>query len=314
MNKKNKASVFWILIGIGVLITLLLIIVSNVMDVGEKLRGINKYVEIGFYILSVLLFYFLILNPLRIILFAPTFSIVTVLDEENHKNYSVYKKVAKSILKNNELEENDRLKIESGLSNKEELQETITRVFESSIKKQINKIILKNAKTVFVSTAISQNGKLDMLTVLSVNLKMIKDIVLKAGFRPTYTKLGKLSVRVLSTALIAESLEGLDFTDIFPASTANVLAEIPLVKPIANSLINGLGNGLLTLRIGIVTRRYLFSDIKKITKDEIRSKSIKESVKMLPLLIKEVIVFFPEKIARLFKKKETEATEEEIIA
>ena len=312
---KKKINTFWILIGIGVLIFMLLILVSNALDVGEKLRGINIYLEYAFYALALFLLYFLIINPIRIILFAPSFSIVTVLDENNKKNYKVYKKVAKTLMQNQDLSEDDKLKLESGLSNKEELKETITRIYESSIKKQINRIILKNAKTVFISTAISQNGKLDMLTVLSVNVKMIKDIVTKSGFRPSYPKLGKLSLKVLSTALIAENLEGLDFTDLFPQSATNVLAEIPLIKPLTSSIVNGLSNGLLTLRIGICTRRYLFSDMKKVTQDDIRKRSIKESVMMLPLLVKECISFFPEKIAKLFKKSEKDAkvVEEEII-
>lgn len=308
---KKKINTFWILIGIGSLIFILMILVSNVLDVGEKLRSINVYVEYAFYVLSVVLLYFLILNPLRIILFAPTFSIVTVLDKDNNKSYKVYKKVAKTLIQNNSLDEDDKKKIRSGLKNKEELKVTLSRIYDSSIKKQINKIILKNAKTVFISTAISQNGKLDMATVLSVNFKMIKEIVVKAGFRPSYPKLGKLALKVLSTALIAENLEGLEFTDLFPQSTANVLSEIPLIKPLTNSILNGLSNGLLTLRIGICARRYLFSDMKKVTQDDIRKKSIKESVMMLPLLAKECLSFFPESIKKIFKKKESEVKEAE---
>lgn len=308
---KKKINTFWILIGIGSLIFILMILVSNVLDVGEKLRSISVYVEYAFYALSVVLLYFLILNPLRIILFAPTFSIVTVLDKDNNKSYKVYKKVAKTLIENNSLDEDDKKKIRSGLKNKEELKVTLSRIYDSSIKKQINKIILKNAKTVFISTAISQNGKLDMATVLSVNFKMIKEIVVKAGFRPSYPKLGKLALRVLSTALIAENLEGLEFTDLFPQSTANVLSEIPLIKPLTNSILNGLSNGLLTLRIGICARRYLFSDMKKVTQDDIRKKSIKESVMMLPLLAKECLSFFPESIKKIFKKKESEVKEAE---
>lgn len=308
---KRKINTFWILIGIGSVIFILMILISNVLDVGEKLRGISIYVEYAFYVLSVLLLYYLILNPLRIILFAPSFSIVTVLDQDNKKSYKVYKKVAKTLLSNPNLDDDDKKKIKSGLSDKSELKITISRIYDSSIKKQINKTILKSAKTVFISTAISQNGKLDMAAVLSVNFKMIKEIVSQAGFRPSYPKLGKLAIRVLSTSLIADNLEGLEFTDLFPQSTANVLGEIPLIKPITNSILNGLSNGLLTLRIGICARRYLFSDMKKVTQDDIRKKSIKESVMLLPLLVKECVSFFPESIKKIFKKKESEVKEAE---
>lgn len=308
-KRDKKRSKFWIMIGIGSLILILLIIISSVLNVGEKLRGISKYLEIGFYMLSFLLVYVLIINPIRIIIFAPTFSVVTTLDKQSHKNYRIYKKWAKNIVKYNDLPDKDLMLLEQGLKSKENLRESLNMVLDSAVKKEINKIILKNAKTVFISTAISQNGKLDMLTVLSVNLKMIKEIVQRAGFRPAYAKLGKLSINVLATSLIAENLEGLTFTDLFPNSSANFLSELPLVKPLANSIVNGLSNALLTLRVGIITRRYLFSETKT-TKDEIRRKAIKESVRMLPLVMREVITFFPQKIAKLFKKTETEYEEE----
>jgi uncharacterized membrane protein YcjF (UPF0283 family) len=179
----------------------------------------------------------------------------------------------------------------------------MNKVFDTTIKKEINRIIFKNAKTVMISTAISQNGRLDMLTVLSVNLKMIKDIVLKCGFRPSYAKLGKLSINVLTTALIAESLEGLDVNDLFPQSTANFLADLPLVKPIMNSFVQGMSNALLTMRVGFVTRKYLFSETKDPSKSEIRRFAIKESIKMLPSVIADVITYFPSKLVKLFTKK-----------
>ena len=61
---KKKINTFWILIGIGVIIFILLILVSNVLDVGEKLRKINVYLEYAFYALSAILLYVLIINPI----------------------------------------------------------------------------------------------------------------------------------------------------------------------------------------------------------------------------------------------------------
>lgn len=301
--KKNK---FWILIGIGVSIVILLILISTVISVGERLRKINEYVEYGFYLLSAILLWVLIINPVRVILFSPTFSIVTVLEDVDSKDFRVYQKVASNMLKNELLSEDDKTSIKTNIRNKQELVPVMNKVFDTTIKKEINKIIFNNAKTVMISTAISQNGRLDMITVLSVNLKMIKEIVLKCGFRPSYSKLGKLSVNVMMTSLIAESLEGLDINDLFPQSTANFLAELPLVKPIMNSFVQGVSNALLTMRVGFVTRKYLFSDAKTASKSEIRRSAIKESIKMLPSVIADVVAYFPSKIVKLFAKKEKE--------
>lgn len=306
-NKKKRSfrNTLWILVGIGACLFMLLTILSDVLEVGEKLRkagDIGVYLEWGFYILTVLLLYVLIINPIRIILFSPSFSVVTVLDEENEKNIRVYKRIVNNLVDNNYINEEEKTVLKS-CESAGELREELTKVFNTSIKKDINKIIFSNAKTVMLSTAISQNGKFDMYTVLAVNVKMVKEIVLKCGFRPSYPKLGKLTFKVVSTALVAENLEGLDFSDIFPQSTNNALADIPFIKPIAASFVNGISNALLTIRIGVITRRYLFSD-GNLSNSQIRVQAIKESLKMIPDVIKEVLVYFPSKIVNgLFKKK-----------
>ncbi len=303
----KKVKKLWIVVGIGIMIFFMIILISDIIAAGEKIRKISPYLEYGFYVLTVLLFYFLIFNPLRIILFSPSFSIVTVVDEENEKNLKVYKRIVKTLKDAKSINEDDVKRLES-CETSGELREELSLVFNLSIKKEINRIIRKNAKTVLVSTAICQSGKLDMYTVISINIKMIKEIVVKCGFRPSYPKLGKLAVRVFSTALIAESLEGLDFSDIFPQSTVNYLADVPLVKPIATSLIGGISNALLTLRVGVVTRNYLFSE-GKLNKDEIRTKAIKESLKIIPGVIKDAFAYFPNKIIKAFTKNKTEETD-----
>lgn len=303
----KKLKKLWIVVGIGIMIFFMIILISDIIAAGEKIRKISPYLEYGFYVLTVLLFYFLIFNPLRIILFSPSFSIITVVDEENEKNLKVYKRIVKTLKDAKSINEDDVKRLES-CETSGELREELSLVFNSSIKKEINRIIRKNAKTVLVSTAICQSGKLDMYTVISINIKMIKEIVVKCGFRPSYPKLGKLAVRVFSTALIAESLEGLDFSDIFPQSTVNYLADVPLVKPIATSLIGGISNALLTLRVGVVTRNYLFSE-GKLNKDEIRTKAIKESLKIIPGVIKDAFAYFPNKIIKAFTKNKTEETD-----
>ncbi|HHX00301.1 MAG TPA: hypothetical protein GX740_03250, partial [Acholeplasmataceae bacterium] len=102
MKKKN---IFWIMIGIGVVIIILLMLLSSILSVGERLNKISKYLEYGFYVLSFLLVYILIINPLRIILFAPTFSVATILDQDTKLKKKTYKKVTKNIIRNGNLSE-----------------------------------------------------------------------------------------------------------------------------------------------------------------------------------------------------------------
>jgi hypothetical protein len=63
----------------------------------------------------------------------------------------------------------------------------------------------------------------------------------------------------------------------------------------------GISNALLTLRIGIVTRKFLFSDAKEITKEEIRRTALIEAAGMIPSVVGDALMILPKRIASLFK-------------
>ncbi len=305
MEKKTKY--IWYSIAICSLILFFLILLSSVIDVGEKLRNISVVLEILFYVLVVAIVFLGIVNPIRIIVSSPSLKIATSLDQNDPKVYQIYKQVAKNIVKNNDLNE-EQTKALTTYKSKEELLISLQIVFQDTVKKQLNGIIIKNAKVVMISTAICQSARFDMLTVFTVNLQMVKQLVIKCGFRPSMKNLSKLTVNVFSTALIAEGLENMRLEDVLPNSTMQVLGEIPFIKPLLSSVLQGIANALMTIRIGCVCRRYLFSDGSVVTKEDIRKQALKEAVKLLPLVLADTITFFPKKIVKFFtsKKKDDE--------
>lgn len=305
MEKKTKY--IWYSIAICSLILFFLILLSSVIDMGEKLRNISVILEILFYVLVVAIVFLGIVNPIRIIVSSPSLKIATSLDQNDPKVYQIYKQVAKNIVKNNDLNE-EQTKALTTYKSKEELLISLQIVFQDTVKKQLNGIIIKNAKVVMISTAICQSSRFDMLTVFTVNLQMVKQLVVKCGFRPSMKNLSKLTVNVFSTALIAEGLENMRLEDVLPNSTMQVLGEIPFIKPLISSVLQGIANALMTIRIGCVCRRYLFSDGSVVTKEDIRKQALKEAVKLLPLVLADTITFFPKKIVKFFtsKKKDDE--------
>lgn len=304
MNKKAKK--LWILVSICVLVLFTLILVACVLDLGEKLRKINVYLEYAFYVLVVLLVFFGIINPIRIIVSSPSFD-SEISDNKSRKQRKTYRLVARNIAKSNNLsEENQTLLLK--YNSYDELQLNLQIVFEKEVRPELNKIMIRHAKTVLISTALCQNARVDMITVFSVDINMVKDLVVKCGFRPNMTNLSKLLVKIFSTALIAEGLQSISLDDILPASVNNTLKEIPFVKPVVSSLTQGLANALLTLRIGCVARRYLFKDGSCITKEDIRRNAFKDALVLYPQVIAGTLTFMPKKIvsffANGFKKKE----------
>lgn len=308
-----KRRTFWILIGIGIFILLLFVFLSNVLSIGERLRNIHAYVEYAFYGLSVLILWFLILNPLRVIMFAPTFSIDVMATED--QSYRVYKSAAKTLLKLEHVSDQDKALLTTHLEDKTGLKLAIRTVFDGSIKNEIEKVIISHSKTVLTTTAISQNGNLDMFAVIFTNIKMIKEIVKLCGFRPSYTNLAKLSVNVAVTAMIAEGLEDVNINEVMPSKIGETLNDIPFVRTATNSVFQGISNGMLTARIGIVTRKYLFQDNKLLTTREIRLQAYKESFKLMPVIVRDGLVGFPKGIISVmstpFKKNPFKRSTEE---
>jgi uncharacterized membrane protein len=302
MKKISKG--LWVTLGIAAVFFMILIIVSSVLDLGERLRRIHAYVEYAFYGVAGILFIILFIRPLFLIIFSPTFSLDELFSEEENakKNFSMYKKVARNLLGEDYVKEEDKTLITSSMNDALQLKQTLSRVFDETIKKELNQMIISHAETVFVSTAISQNGKLDAIAVITINLKLIKNLVLKCGFRPSYYSLGKLSVNVLSTAIIAETLEDMNFSDIFPSTGANALAEIPILKTITGSFAQGIGNALLSLRVGIIARNYLFMNIKGMKKNQIRKLAFGEAVILLPRVLVESMKKIPSRFKSLFEK------------
>jgi len=303
--KKSKTKIFWISIAIGCLIVFTLMLLSSVINIGERLRKIHVSVEIAFYVLVFLIVFLVIINPIRIILTSPSFEICTTLDPDSHKVRSVYRAVARNMAKNQNVDEEHHLLL-TKYKNYDELQMNMTVVFHDCIKKNLNNIIIKKAKTVLISTAICQNARMDMITVFSVNLNMIKNLVTECGFRPNMTNLSKLTINVFSTALIAEGLESISIDDILPNSVNNALGQIPFIKPVMASVTQGIANALLTIRIGCVTRKYLFRDGNIITKEDIRKSAFKDSLILLPMVLYGTLTFIPKKIVHMFGSKNKE--------
>ena len=299
----KKRQYFWFTLALGFIILFLLMLLSSVLDVGDRLRIIHPYVSYGFYGLVFILVFILLIRPLYVILIKQTFNIQTSLDEGS--NLRLLKQSARRILNYEFVSDEDKSKIKETLHDGKALIPVLSNIYQGPIKKEMAKRMRHHAKTVMISTAISQNGRLDFITIMHVNLRMIKELVELSGFRPSYQQLAKLSVNVITTALVAEGLENLDISEVLPQSTMNSLSEIPLIKPFISSVTQGISNALLTLRIGIVTREYLFTTSKELTQNAIRKTALLEAAALTPQVVAEGLAIFPSKIFNMFKPKKT---------
>ena len=155
---------------------------------------------------------------------------------------------------------------------------------------EAEKIIRDNGSWVFVSTAISQNGKLDGLITLFLQLKMIYQISKIYYQKPRTKELYKLYSNVLVTVFLVSQIEELDIAEHLEpvVSKINPGELIPGIGKgiglLTNMLFEGSANCFLTLRIGLITKEFCnFQNFA--SEKEIRSNCTKEAAVILGSII-----------------------------
>jgi hypothetical protein len=159
---------------------------------------------------------------------------------------------------------------------------------------EADKVVRRTASTVFLSTALMQNGRLDGLVVLFTQIQMVNRVARVYVQRPSPRELIRLYANVAGTALIASGLESLDLGEmIAPLATSVVPAlkgGIPGLSGISALLVrcisNGAANAFLTLRVGEVARRYC-ALTSRCSPDAIRKSATAAAVHHLGRIVRE---------------------------
>jgi hypothetical protein len=159
---------------------------------------------------------------------------------------------------------------------------------------EADKVVRRTASTVFLSTALMQNGRLDGLVVLFTQIQMVNRVARVYVQRPSPRELIRLYANVAGTALIAGGLESLDLGEmIAPLATSVVPAlkgGIPGLSGISALLVrcisNGAANAFLTLRVGEVARRYC-ALTSRCSRDAIRKSATAAAVHHLGRIVRE---------------------------
>ena len=127
-----------------------------------------------------------------------------------------------------------------------------------------DEIVRSVGSQVFLTTAVSQNGSLDGLMVLLAQSKMLWQIARVYYQRPTVRDLAALYGNVASTVFVASQLDDLDLAEQVQPLVSGVLGSAAGAVPglhaasalFVNSVVNGTANAFLTLRVGIIAKRY----------------------------------------------------------
>ena len=125
-------------------------------------------------------------------------------------------------------------------------------------------VVRKTASTVFLTTALMQNGRLDALILLFTQIQMVSRVARVYVQRPSPREMVRLYLNVAGTAFISSGLESLDLgemvaplaTSVVPALKGGIPGLAGISALLVKCISNGAANAFLTLRVGEVARHY----------------------------------------------------------
>ena len=286
---------------IGGLAFLLLLLLGNILIVGGRLSALHPAVGWLFYGLMAAGFLWLVVSPLWDYLrLPPLSSVAAVLDESQTPDYALCRRIARRLAVSEALsaEEQARLSVAEGQGS--DLLPLLREAFSGPVKGAMDAHIYRTAKGVMVASVVSQSSQLDALIVLASSLRLIQQLVRLTGYRPSWVQLGKLYVNVILTALLVEALEDVDPGDFL--ASLHAMPTIPGLNFVAQAFLQGMGCTFFLIRIGLITEKYLYQDVKKEGMNRIRRSAFVEAAPILKNLVKENVRSFPAEVRVLLEK------------
>lgn len=313
-------------ISVAIIIVLVMIVISNVIIVAEKVGQITHsgfYGEAAIYAILFALIFVYLIHPMWKVYMTPQ---IPSMHTDESMDADTLRRIGKNLAAGFDYIQDKPIRIRQQAMFKEELNhshdvESLRDCIDKEVKNRLqgnHELCVKGiefqikewSKTVFMTTALSQNSKLDAISTLVLNITMMKNMILGTGFRPNNFQLWRLYLRILATSLFSyvisealsktgdikpfDSLSDIDAdmdVDSDSFSFANILSNLKIPGPIFGSVLDGISNALLTLRIGYVTRSYLLEgqDIffNRKRRKEIRREAMANSVKALPSVLVE---------------------------
>ena len=122
--------------------------------------------------------------------------------------------------------------------------------------KHADNVVKSAASAVFLSTAVLQSGRLDVLVVFAAQTRLIWKIAHVYYQRPSLRDFVQLYANVASTALISAGIEDIDVDVLVGTIFGSTVAAIPGMHLLASSVLSGSANAFLTLRVGMITKEY----------------------------------------------------------
>jgi hypothetical protein len=152
--------------------------------------------------------------------------------------------------------------------------------------KHADEVVASTASAVFLSTAVLQSGRLDVLVVFAAQTRLIWQVARVYYQRPSLRDFVQLYANVASTAFIAAGIEDVDIDALVGTVFGSTVAAIPGMHILTSSILTGSANAFLTLRVGMITKEYCRCTVK-VEKRGIRRAATLQAAKLLGSIVRD---------------------------
>jgi hypothetical protein len=244
---KKSVKRLSIAVGIPVLILFVLFVINQTVQVVDFTSRVSPILATIVFWGLMVIYAVVIIVPVAVYLRLPGH--LRPPRSEESEDFPQYLEALKQRLRRN-----PRLK-GSALSDRRDIEEAL-----ASLSLEADDIIRKTASRVFITTAISQSGRLDALVVLSALSQMVWQIAHLFYQRPRASEFVNLYANVAATAFLASELQDIDLhqqlAPILTSTAGSVVLSVPGTTLLVNSILTGSGNAFLVLRVGVIAKRY----------------------------------------------------------
>jgi Domain of unknown function (DUF697) len=152
--------------------------------------------------------------------------------------------------------------------------------------KHADDVVTSAASAVFLSTAVLQSGRLDVLVVFAAQTRLIWKVAHVYYQRPSLRDVVRLYANVASTALIAAGIEDIDVDVLVGTVFGSTVAALPGMHLLASSVLSGSANAFLTLRVGMITKQYCRCTVR-VEKTGLRRAATLQAAKLLGSIVRD---------------------------
>lgn len=198
-----------------------------------------------FLIFLILIFLYFIVIPIIKILTLPQFDGPTI---EKSEEQRLIKKRIKIFRKNDYLE-----KIRFDFDSINDDSESYQKILEP-LKTESKRIREKYIFNIFVSSSLAQNGFIDAILIMSLNIRVIKEIFILYGGRVTYRDIYNIGKNVYYSIAIGGSEAIEDITEELVGEMPQ--AAIGSIGKVVGSISDGFFNAVLLARVALITENY----------------------------------------------------------